>query len=177
MNSGIPSSRSPCYVKEFARWFRKNKNRFLIPLELKRISSKKWVLIFVNTPKELQISMSDGELSVWVKWEGEFVDCLQSFEAYPVRGCEGTIECKLCSPHTTYPNIRALLETHLYEPFLRWVNEVLYPAKQLAVYQMDGCTWARLTRPETTQSATPYLQATVDSNNGSCVALRDILKT
>jgi hypothetical protein len=49
-----------------------------------------------------------------------------------------------------FPSREALWTDHLFEPFLKWVNEKLAPARWLGIFRMsdEGATWAELMREE-----------------------------
>lgn len=164
MKNSLPGPRSPRYLREFARWFRKNHERFNIPLKFKKVCRNRWTLAFENYPKELRIYLSQFDLSVCVEWEEELIDCLQSFDVHPVKGRNGTVECKLCMPRTSYSSMSALLDDNLYVPFLHWVNDDLYPARKLWIYRFGDSTWAHLVKSETMHTDAECLQGCIELN-------------
>lgn len=161
MSPYLPSPRAPRCLKEFARWFRASHSRFLYSIEFRRISNWRFKLAFTDLPGCLQVSISEGEIDIWVEWDDETFDLLASFDVHPIKGPSGTVECKLCSPREAYSNPRALLKDHVYEPFLQWSNEKLHPAHALALYRNKGCTWAMLIQPGAVDDERDCLQVLV----------------
>jgi hypothetical protein len=74
---------------------------------------------------------------------------LLSLDAFPKRVPGGYV-CTECDPaiRQTFPSREALLEDHLFEPFLEWVKENLAPADALHLYRAGGMTAAKLTKGE-----------------------------
>ncbi len=146
----------PRIQREFVHWFRENHGRFKTPVRVAKISAKLVELDFPGLPNNLSASLSPYELNVYVSWQGETWDMLSSLEASPFHAAEGW-KCRQCVLESgdsaeLFPSRESLWRDHLFEPFLRWVNEELAPARWLRVSGTGGATWAELIRDESALS-------------------------
>ena len=68
------------------------------------------------------------------------LDALSKFEGHKRYGCQ------LCTEATQHwPSREALWIDHLFEPFLKWVNEQLRPPLEIQLYgTLNSVTWAEL---------------------------------
>jgi len=143
-----------CIQRAFLFWFKENHTRFEVPLSLTKITAKSMELRFHKYPDCLSVWLSNDELRVHVEWQGEYWDALISLDAYPFHMPDG-YKCELCVPDcgessVLYPSREALWQDHLFDPFLKWVNEKLAPARwlQISCTGNRGSTWAQLIRDE-----------------------------
>lgn len=91
----------------------------------------------------LQIYLNQMGIGVSVYWQDFCWDLLVCFDAAPVPTANGYC-CALCQPEfrTYYANREALWQAELFDPFLDWLNNKLYPAIWLGLYRgKDGSTW------------------------------------
>lgn len=142
--------------RAFVCWFRENHGRFKTSVRVARISAGLVELHFPEHPDCLSACLSSYDLNVYVTWQGEYWDMLSSLEASPFHTAEGW-KCRQCVIENSdsaklFPSRESLWRDHLFEPFLRWVNEVLAPARWLRVSRTKGATWAELIRDESALS-------------------------
>lgn len=140
----------PRIQRAFVRWFIENYTRFMVPVRLTKISGKGVEIHFQGYPDCLSAGLSRNELGVYVEWQGEGWDCLIDLEANPIH-TRGGYQCKSCVNENdeqamVFPSREALWKDHLFEPFLKWVNEQLAPACWLRISSIGdgGTTWAEL---------------------------------
>lgn len=138
----------------FMRWLKENNARFEVPLILTKITAKGVELHFQNYPDCLSVWLSHKEINVHVQWQGEWWDMLISLDAWSYH-TSGGYKCNCCwddrgKSATIFPSREALWTDHLFDPFLKWVNEYLAPARWLRISSTGGrgITWAALIRNE-----------------------------
>ncbi len=149
----------PRIQRVFVRWFKENRNRFNVQIQLTQITDKGVELHFPQYRDILSVWLSRWDLSVCVDWQGEIWDMLISLDAAPESSPTG-YRCKLCeNAHSTWPSREGLWRDHLFEPFLAWVNEHLAPATWLKLYGTEGggIRWARLGSHQNVSSDAAYL--------------------
>ncbi|MEQ1603132.1 MAG: hypothetical protein ABL885_15355 [Methylophilaceae bacterium] len=142
-----------CHIQRaFLAWYNKHQAQF--PQSLQYTGRKDDYLEFsiVGLHPAIGIKLS-WELAVYIEWQGEFWDYLNSFEAVPrYSSSGGYYYCELCDSEERKPflNREVLWEGHVFNPFLKWLHDTLLPAKWLCLYRLeDGCTWAKLlTEPD-----------------------------
>jgi len=144
----------PRIQRTFVRWFNENHTRFMVPIRLTKITAKGVELHFQNYPDCLSVWLSSYELGVHVEWQGDYWDALFNQEVYLCR-TPGGYKCEFCEldygkSAALFPSRELLWQDHLFEPFLKWVNEKLAPARWLRVSSIGdgGSTWAELIRDE-----------------------------
>lgn len=146
----------PRIQRAFVCWFRENRGRFKTSVRVAKVSARLVELQFPGQPDCLSASLSPDGLNVYVTWQGECWDLLCSLEASPFHTAEGW-KCRQCVIENAdsarfFPSRESLWQDHLFEPFLRWVNEKLAPARWLRVSRTQGATWAELIRDESAPS-------------------------
>ncbi len=139
----------PRNQRAFVRWFAENYPRFAVPVRISRITAKSVTLIFPGYPSCLSVSLCAHDLNVDVNWQGIHWDMVISLDAYMARTANG-YQCKLCITPEMFPSRESLWIDHLYEPFLKWVNEELASARWLEISGFDdgGVTWAHLVQAD-----------------------------
>lgn len=144
--------------RAFVSWFNENQSSFGVPIRISKISGKGIELRFQNYPDCLSVWLTSNELGVHVEWQENYWDCLIDLDASPFHTSKG-YQCKRCvreggKPVMVFPSREALWKDHLFEPFLKWVNEVLAPARWLQLSSIGGygTTWAQLFRDEIASS-------------------------
>ncbi len=146
--------RRPRIQRAFESWFKKNSTRFAVPLRVTKIKASGIELRFDNYPDCLSVWLSKDEIAVHVNWEGEWWDMIIDLDIWPGNKRGGFIcECCLVEPGESvviFPTREALWQDHLFEPFLKWVNEKLAPARwlQICCTKDRGARWERLIRDE-----------------------------
>ena len=133
--------------RSFSDWHSKHGEQFLVPLHYLKRTDRSMEISFRGLNPALSIFLT-WEIGVCVDWEGECLDCLVFFEAYPEHNANG-YHCGLCIDEyakITYSSREELWQKHLFQPFLEWFNEYLVPARYLGLYRTDdkGCTWVKL---------------------------------
>lgn len=148
----------PRIQRAFVRWLNENQHCFMVPTRISKINAKGVELYFHNYPECLSVWLTSNELSVHVEWQENYWDCLIDLDASPFHTLGG-YQCKRCVHEggkqvMVFPSREALWKDHLFEPFLKWVNEKLAPARwlQLSVIGDYGFTWAQLLQDETASS-------------------------
>jgi hypothetical protein len=114
------------------RWYRVNKNRFLVPLSFQERSDQFLNWHFLGIDRVVTGFLGRHEITVPVEWGGECWDLLVSLDVMPTKQGQNHI-CGFCLPEhqIPYPDRASLWKDHLFEPFLTWVNNTLAPAKWL----------------------------------------------
>ena len=147
----------PRNQRAFVSWLAENYTRFSVSVRICRITAKSVTLIFPGYPTCLSVSLCAHSLNVNINWQGVNWDMLISLDAYITRTAGG-YQCQLCMAEDTessqfFPSREALWTDHLYEPFLKWVNEQLAPAcwLQISGSSDGGITCAQLIQAENGQ--------------------------
>jgi hypothetical protein len=95
-------------------------------------------------------------MNVLVEWNEECWDLLLSLDSAPRRGRTGYF-CEYCLDYfrdtnpgeeftRIFPSREGVWADHLFEPFLKWVNDDLANAKWLGLFgNPEKATWAKLT--------------------------------
>ncbi|HYR05604.1 MAG TPA: hypothetical protein VEP71_02880 [Gallionella sp.] len=138
--------------RAFLEWLRKNRHRFLVPVEIRHRTDKALEIAFAGYHPYLAAYLSGWCIDIPVTWEGQCWDLLASFEAAP-RPVTGGYHCILCSPddRLLFSDWESLWAAEVFEPFLEWVNGTLAQSSWIALYDFGGMTVAKLckTQPET----------------------------
>lgn len=138
--------------RAFLEWLRKNRHRFLVPIEIRHRTDRTIELAFAGYHPCLSAYLSSWCIDIPASWRGQCLDLLGSFEADP-SPVAGGYHCLLCSPEDRQIFISrdALWTAEVFEPFLEWVNQALAPANWIALYDFGSMTMAKLrkTQPET----------------------------
>ena len=159
--------RSRRFQRSFLGWIHENRARFLVPIGVTKISTKRVRLYLANCPNCISVTLTESEITVWVDWEGEAWDILREWDV----GAELTPDgytCKFCKPEhvKVWPTLYDLRRDHLYEPFLIWVNETLFPARTLQICGSAGATtWAQLVAGGPQGTTSGYPSARIDLPN------------
>jgi len=127
-------------------WFEINRTRFAVPAHLKMVKDGHVVITLRSQPVCLSITASTHNLSAWVSWRGEYWDALLDLDVHAVKTPDG-YRCALCdsTPVKIWPSHEALWADHLFEEFLRWVNERYAQADCIKLFgNADSITEARL---------------------------------
>lgn len=147
-------------LSTFRSWYLSHRHRFLVPL--RQISDREWKftasdLIVTAAVRDSLVVTARNPENTQDRW-----DEIAEFAAVAVQTSDGWI-CSLCrdmpregaTPPKVYESREVLLTDHVYEPFLAWVNNTLYKAEVLALYDIgDGFSWAKLlTGQEDAESA------------------------
>jgi len=132
----------PRIQRAFVRWFNKNRIRFEVPIHLTKISANGIELHFHNYPDCLSVWLSSDALGAHVEWQGEYWDNLIDLDAYLCHTPSG-YTCEFCGPDGSesvalFSSREALWQDHLFDHFLKWVNEKLAPARWLKISCADG---------------------------------------
>jgi len=144
--------RRPRIQRAFESWFKKNGTRFAVPLRVTKIEGKGMELRFDNYPDCLSVWLSSNELAVHINWQGEWWDMIIDLDVWPC-DARGGYKCKDClvepgESAVIFPTREALWQDHLFDPFLKWVNEKLAPARwlQISCTNDSGARWTKLIR-------------------------------
>lgn len=141
----------PRIQRAFFRWLSENKHRFAVPLRIVKRTDSEIGISLVGLNPIISISLSTG-IVVCVTWENEVWDWLYCFdEAVPRRVVNGYV-CKICEEAEEnkilkiFQNREALWRDHLFEPFLKRLNDDLAQATDIGLYcdENRSCTWAKL---------------------------------
>lgn len=144
----------PRIQRAFVSWLNEKQHCFRVPVHISKITAKGIELRFKNYPDCLSVWLTSNELGVHVEWQGVYWDCLVDLDASPFHALGG-YQCERCvhqdeAQAMIFLSRVALWSDHLFEPFLKWVNERLTPARWLSISQMrnEGATWAELIEDE-----------------------------
>lgn len=140
----FPERPRPAIQRVFCQWHEEMRGLFLLPLRLVSRTDRKFEMTFKGA-NQLAISLTKNELNVGVFWQGMIWDILLSLEYSPMHVRSG-YQCLLCldEERRIYPTLEALWRDHIFEPFLEWTNSKLAMADHIAVFEMNGSTWATL---------------------------------
>jgi hypothetical protein len=131
--------------RAFLAWYNKYQPQFPQPIQYSERRDDYLEFSIVGLHPAIGIKLS-WDLAVYIEWQGEFWDYLNSFEAVP-QHIIGGYYCRLCDSEERklFPNREAMWEDHVFNPFLKWLDDTLLPAKWLCLYRLeDGCTWGKL---------------------------------
>jgi hypothetical protein len=133
------------FQRVFLTWLEELRERLAVPVTVLDRSSDMLDLDFGDAAPMLGVSISSDEIMVSAEWKGDCVDLLFDAEV-EVSRVPGGYVCGLCEPEKreVFPTRDALWRDHLFEPFLRWVNENLAPARFLGLWRWGGMTAATL---------------------------------
>ncbi|MEI8159116.1 MAG: hypothetical protein WCH60_19835 [Burkholderiales bacterium] len=135
----------PRIQRTFVRWFRENRSRFIVPIQITEVSHSGIGLKFPSHPGCLSVGLSRFDLSVYVDWQGTGWDMLISLDAVPERVPGGYRSVLNTDLEQVLPTREAVWRNDLFEPFLSWVNNKLAIATALRLYGQRGeSTWAIL---------------------------------
>ena len=128
--------------REFWRWFAKNRHRFLVDIKLERRFDEWFEFSFVgfNAAITGRFMGRHQEIEIWIKHQGETVDNLTNFYAWPksLPGGGYYDESLLKEYQVWQPSRLKIWELGIYEDFLRWVNGTLAVAHWLEIQGEDG---------------------------------------
>ncbi len=138
--------------RAFLTWYAEQQAHFPLPLQYLRRKDNAIEFSALGLHPALGFSLTSWEMNVYVEWQGVFWDFLISLEAVPYHSVNGYF-CDLCKvdSRVLFPSREAVWQDHLFDPFLKWLNDTLLPAKWLGLYGgvEQGCTWAELlTEPD-----------------------------
>jgi hypothetical protein len=116
----------------FLAWFEQSRALFKAPPSIVDRSNRTIELTFGNWETDIRVYLNTNkidEIAVTIYWDNVLWDLLLCLETYPKKTKHGFI-CELCRAHdssssVTYPTLNALWESHLFQPFLDWVNNTL----------------------------------------------------
>jgi len=116
-------------------WFEINRTRFAVPARLKMMNGGCVVITLRGQPACLSITACTHNLSAWVSWHGQNWDALLDLDVQAVKTTNG-FRCTLCdsTPVQIWPDPEALWADHLFEEFLRWVNQRYAKAESIELF-------------------------------------------
>jgi len=132
--------------RAFLKWFELNRPRFAIEIKLGRRTDRNLELSFAGINGAVTAALTTYEINVYVEYESYNWDMILSVDSVPIR-IEGGYYCAFCLPESRsiFPDRLSLYTDHLFEPFLKWVNDDLAKAKWLMLEgKPDHATSARL---------------------------------
>jgi hypothetical protein len=130
----------------FVAWLNEHQGDFKHHLQF---VSREDGYLLMGMPKlnpALNIYLNQGGMGVSVHWQGFCWDLLVCFDTAPMPTADGYY-CDFCMPEyrTYYASREALWQAELFEPFLDWLNNKLFPATWLGLYRVKGGgIWAEL---------------------------------
>jgi len=138
--------RNGYFQKALAVWFDANRSRFAVPMRLKMVKGGCVEIMLRGQPNCINITASQKNLSVWVTWQGTIWDALIDLDVLAVK-TTGGFRCAFCegSPVKIWQTRELLWADHLFEEFLRWVNDRYAKADCLMLYgRVDSFSMAKL---------------------------------
>jgi hypothetical protein len=112
--------------REFLKWLRSERKRFLNPPTITRSSYRRTDFLFEGVHTAIRgfyiqqrNSKCNSAITVLIKWENECVDFIFDLDLHEERTTNG-YSCSLCLPEhqRIYPDRRALWIDHSFESFL-----------------------------------------------------------
>ena len=132
----------------FFKWLDVNYSRFAVPINATKRSKRRVDIVFTGINPVISARVSEwGEyisLEV-IASKQNFLDFLEDFDCGAIKKDGGYI-CPICEAEKQrrFPDLKSLLEDHLFEPFLKWVNGELAAAQWIGIWEQEGCCDARL---------------------------------
>ena len=135
----------PRIQRAFLSWFRENRSRFIVPIQITKVSHKGIGLKFPDHPDCLLVWLSRFGLNVHVQWQGIWWDMLISLDSCPHPG-PGGYRCPLTIDSVEiWPTREDLWRAQLFEMFLSWANDKFARSDSLALYgEPNSLSWASL---------------------------------
>lgn len=141
----------PRVQRAFLRWFEINRMRFAILPRIVRRIDHRLTLSFTGITPLISAFLSDENIHAVVEIDGTRMDTLFSSDLFLKRDRNGYF-CTLCDWQSAENHLsrESLWIEHVFESFLRWVNDTLAPAQWLRVLNVDhgAATSARLIQTE-----------------------------
>lgn len=140
LSSSGPRKARRRFHRAFFNWVYANCSRFMTPSFRFTVCTDRFITFTIDgLNPALSFGLLTYDLGVHVDWQGENWDSLIFFESCPLRVSEGYNYC-LCedTPLTIYPSREALWVDHVFEPFLKWVNEELTQQNWLSIDGASG---------------------------------------
>ena len=141
----------PAIQRAFHAWYEGASARFVVPVLLGRRTDRSWTLTLGGSTTPALCSWLYGYgIAVSAEWGGVAWDLVLCLEAAPQRTPLGYLDHMVLPEHRElYASKDELWRAELFEPFLRWVNEELAPARRLGLWRTEegGATWAKLLQP------------------------------
>lgn len=139
----------PRIQRAFLRWFENNRARFAIQPLVVRRTDRRVRFLFAGITPLISATLSRDNIHVEVAHDGTFMDTLFDSDLFTRRDQYGYF-CALCDWQSgeNHRTRESLWINHAFEPFLRWVNDVLAPARWLRLLNVDNgaASSARLMR-------------------------------
>lgn len=137
----------PQIQRTFLRWFKTSRTRFAVPPLIVRRTDRRLTLAFAGITPLISAFLSSENINVVVEIDRTSMDTLFDSDLFLKRDQHGYF-CALCNwqSRENHPSRESLWIEHVFEPFLRWVNDALAPAKWLRLLNVDNgaATSARL---------------------------------
>lgn len=131
----------PRVQRAFLGWFEINRMRFAIQPLIVRRTDRRLTLSFTGITPLISAFLSDENIHVVVDLDGTRMDTLFSSDMFLRRDRHGYF-CALCDGQSSENHLsrEALWIEHVFESFLRWVNDTLAPTKWLRLLNVDHGT-------------------------------------
>lgn len=148
----------------FLKWLDMNRHRFAIPITVAKRTKGCVDIAFTGINPVISAHVreqgQDCSLSVFVSRKGDPHDCLDiilDLECMAAKTDGGYIcsECEI-EKWKKFADLKSLLEDHLFEPFLNWVNNELATAQYIGLWEQGGSSAAKLIKPTPVASDSWY---------------------
>jgi hypothetical protein len=155
--------------RAFLAWLNCHQGGFKYPLQFVSREDGYLIMGMPNLNPALHVFLNQGGMGMSLYWQGCCWDFLVCFDAAPIPTADGYY-CAFCIPEyrTYYASREALWQAELFEPFLDWLNNKLFPATWLGLNRTKGATWAELLRkpdPEAHVLLPVWLPQEQETNN------------
>lgn len=139
----------PRIQRAFVAWLAANKGRFLIPVSIGKRTDRFLTIQLRGVNQAVSTNLRSSGIVADVEWKGECLDLICCLEAYPEKSAEGGYHCMLSiEPRPRFVSREDLWINDVFEPFLEWVNEKLYPRPWLGLNMSSGSSFVQLLREQ-----------------------------
>lgn len=138
----------PRIQRAFAKWLEEAQPNLKCEIIIKRRTDQATDFKLDIGSEALRGWVSTYGLSVAVSHQGTEYDLLFDSDAFPEKVRNGYV-CALCRKNNEksqiFANREDLWHDHLFDPFQKWINEILASASSIQLYRRgEGSTWAAL---------------------------------
>lgn len=139
-------TRRPRVRRAFLAWFSENRHRFLVPLDILEQSDNEIGIRMEGISHRLAATLTPQGLSVDVFHQGQWFDRLFDQDICPTQRVGEGYVCNYMKPtvREIFPTKEDVWRDHVWEEFVLWINQRLYPARWLRLAQTHGVGSANL---------------------------------
>lgn len=149
--SGRADRPRPRIQRAFFQWLDEHRDDLLIQPVIERRTDRRIELHFRGVTPAIWLEITRSEATVGISHEGHVWDLLWSDAAVPRPSGDGRWLCGLCRDEgrslRVFQTREQLWREHLFNALGDWINDTLASSDRIALYAVEGATWARLLKP------------------------------